>query len=158
MSAAPGEAAGGGGAAAPDIARAETLARWLDDRWLDPILGFLLPGVGDLVGAALGAYVVAVALRRRLPLVTVARMLLNLAWDALLGAVPLAGDLFDVVYKANQRNVALLRARHEARTETAGDWVRVIGALALLGLALALPLVGAWWLRHRLAAREFVSG
>lgn len=140
------------GDAAPDIARAEALARWLDDRWLDPILGFVLPGAGDLLGAALGAYIVAVALRRRLPLVTVARMLLNLAIDALGGAVPLAGDLFDVVYKANRRNVTLLRARHEARHDTFADWLRVGGALALLVFALALPIVGLWWIAHQLAA------
>src|SRR5690348_16002469 len=79
-----------------DIRAAETLARWLDDRFLDPLLGLVLPGVGDVVGSALGLYVVGVALRRRLPLVTVARMLMNLGVDALVGAVPLAGDLFDI--------------------------------------------------------------
>ena len=82
--------------------------KWLDDRFLDPLLGFALPGVGDVVGSALGLYVVVVAFRRKLPLVTVARMLLNLGIDALVGAVPLAGDLFDVAWKANRRNVRLL--------------------------------------------------
>src|SRR2546421_709306 len=51
-----------------DIAAAETLARWMDDRYLDPILGLLVPGIGDLIGSALGLYVVGVAVRRRLPL------------------------------------------------------------------------------------------
>src|SRR5947209_6233659 len=76
-----------------DIVAAETLARWLDDRFLDPLLGFLVPGVGDVIGSALGLYVVVVAWRRKLPLVTVSRMLLNLGIDALVGAVPIAGDL-----------------------------------------------------------------
>lgn len=135
-----------------DVARAETLARWLDDRFLDPILGFVAPGIGDLAGALLGGYVVFVALRRKLPLVTVARMLVNLAVDALVGAVPLVGDLFDVVWKANRRNVTLLRARHEARHDTAGDWLRVGGAALLLVVALALPIALFWWLVHLVAA------
>lgn len=137
---------------AADIERAETLARWLDDRWLDPILGFVLPGVGDLVGALVGGYIVVVAVARRLPAVTVARMLLNLAVDALVGAVPVAGDLFDLAWKANKRNVALLRARHEARHDTGGDWLRVGGAALALAVALALPIAACWWLVHVVVA------
>jgi Domain of unknown function (DUF4112) len=136
----------------PDIRAAEALARWTDDRYLDPLLGFVLPGVGDVVGAALGLYVVGVAFRRRLPLVTVARMLLNLGIDALVGAVPILGDLFDVAWKANKRNVRLLRERHEARTDTVGDWLRVVGAFALLVAAVAVPVAAAWWLVDRLIA------
>jgi hypothetical protein len=135
-----------------DIRSAETLARWLDDRFLDPLLGFALPGVGDVVGSALGLYVVVVAFKRRLPLVTVARMLLNLGIDALVGAVPIAGDLFDFAWKANRRNVRLLRERHEARRDTAGDWLRVVGAFALLIAALAVPVAAAWWIVEHLVA------
>ncbi len=135
-----------------DLAAAETLARWLDDRFLDPLLGLVLPGVGDAIGSALGLYVVAVALRRRLPLPTVARMLLNLAVDALVGAVPVAGDLFDFAWKANRRNVALLRARAAAPHQTAGDWLRVGAALALVAAALAAPVVVVGWTLHWLAA------
>ncbi len=134
-----------------DIAAAETLAKWMDDRFLDPILGFALPGVGDVIGSLIGLYVVGVALRRRLPVVTVARMLMNLGIDAAVGAVPIAGDLFDVAWKANRKNVRLLRARHEARHDTAGDWLRVIGAVVLLLVALAIPVVATWWLVHTLA-------
>jgi len=135
-----------------DIAAAETLARWLDDRFLDPLLGFFVPGVGDVVGSALGLYVVVVAWRRKLPLVTISRMLVNLGIDALVGAVPIAGDLFDVAWKANRRNVRLLRERHEARQDTAGDWLRVAGAFTLLVAALAVPVAVAWWLLHAVAS------
>ena len=131
-----------------DIRAAETLAKWMDDRFLDPILGFALPGIGDVVGSLLGLYVVGVALRRRLPLVTVARMLVNLGVDGIVGAVPVAGDLFDVAWKANRKNVRLLRQRHEARKETAGDWLRVLGAVALLVAGLAIPVAAAWWIVH----------
>ncbi len=135
-----------------DIRAAETLARWLDDRFLDPLLGFFLPGIGDVIGSVLGLYVVAVAWRRKLPLVTVARMLVNLGVDALVGVVPIAGDLFDVAWKANRKNVRLLRARHDARHDTIGDWLRVIAALTLLVAALAVPVAAVWWLLHALAS------
>ena len=135
-----------------DIRAAETLAKWTDDRLLDPLLGFIVPGVGDVIGSALGLYVVGVAFRRKLPLVTISRMLMNLGVDALVGAVPIAGDLFDVAWKANKRNVRLLRERHEARADTAGDWLRVVGAFALLVAGVVIPVAAAWWMVHAIVA------
>src|SRR3954471_5133709 len=91
-----------------EVVRADTLARWLDDRFLDPLIGLFLPGVGDLATSGAGLYVVWVAVKKRLPLIVIARMLLNLAVDALVGAIPVAGDLFDFAWKANKKNAALL--------------------------------------------------
>ena len=130
------------------LQRAETLAHWLDDRWLDPLLGFFLPGIGDVIGSLLGLYIVGVAVARRLPAATVARMLVNLALDALVGAIPVAGDLFDFAWKANRRNAALLRARATAHAATAGDWLLVGGAVVLVLVALATPIVALWALVH----------
>lgn len=135
------------------VRRAETLAHWLDDRWLDPLLGLVLPGVGDVVGSLLGLYIVAVAIAQRLPAVTLARMLLNLALDALFGAVPLIGDLFDFAWKANRRNVTLLRARTTTPAATAADWLLVGGAVALVLVALATPIVALWAAVHWAFAR-----
>ena len=67
------------------LVAAETLARWLDDRFLDPLLGLVLPGVGDLLGSLLGLYPVLLAAQRRAPKALLARMLLNLAADAVRG-------------------------------------------------------------------------
>ena len=125
----------------PEIDRARRLARLLDNYLVDPIVGLVLPGAGDVVGSLLGLYTVAIAFRRRVSPVVIARMLLNLGLDALLGIVPLLGDLVDVGYKANTRNVALL----EARTETGGkatakDWAMVIGAALAFGAAIALSI------------------
>ena len=121
----------------------------------------MLPGVGDVIGSALGLYVVVVAFKRKLPLVTVARMLLNLGVDALVGAVPIAGDLFDVAWKANRRNVKLLRARHEARRDTAGDWLRVGRRLSRCSsAALARPVAalrGGWCTRRCRSSRSCQS-
>ena len=74
------------------IDAADALARWLDHRFVDPLLGLLLPGVGDLLGAALGLYPVLLAWRQRAPKVLLARMILNLAADTAGGAIPVLGD------------------------------------------------------------------
>ena len=115
----------------PDIERARTLARVLDHYMVDPLLGLLLPGAGDLVGSLLGLYMVGVALRRRMSPVIIARMLLNLALDAAIGAVPVLGDIADFAFKANQRNLALLVDRRSTGRATGRDWLAVAGALAL---------------------------
>ncbi|MBL8660752.1 MAG: DUF4112 domain-containing protein [Rhodospirillales bacterium] len=96
------------------IRRLERLAELLDDRFripgtrwrfgLDSLIG-LVPGVGDAAGAIMSAYIIAEAARLGLPKRAVLRMLANLGIDTVLGAVPLAGDLFDVAYKSNRRNV-----------------------------------------------------
>lgn len=69
----------------------------------------LVPGVGSLMGAGLSAYVVLEALRHGAPPRVLARMGGNIAADTLLGAVPVLGFFFDMAFKANQRNLALLR-------------------------------------------------
>jgi len=135
----------------PSVQRAETLARWLDDRMIDPLVGLVVPGVGDLVMSLVGLWVVALAVRRKVPLVVLARMLLNLGIDALVGAVPVAGDLFDFAWKANKRNAALLRAHvDEPRRSTGRDWVFVAGSLVVLLAALALPVAALGWIFSRL--------
>jgi Domain of unknown function (DUF4112) len=119
-----------------EIERVRTLTRALDHYLLDPLLGLILPGAGDLVGSLLGLYVVVIAVRRRMSPVVIARMLLNLALDAGLGLVPVLGDLVDFAFKANQRNLALLVERQDGGKATARDWLAVGGA----GLALAAVL------------------
>ncbi|ACY15767.1 DUF4112 domain-containing protein [Haliangium ochraceum] len=127
----------------------QTISRWLDDRYLDPILGLVLPGVGDAATSVFGLYVVITAARRKLPPVVLARMLLNLAIDGLVGAVPVLGDLFDVGFKAHKRNTALLLERldqpAQQRQSKASDWLLVVGALLLLLAALSLPVLVLVW-------------
>lgn len=80
----------------------------------DAVIG-LVPGLGDIIGAALSVYLVLAATRYRLPTSTLLRMMLNVGLEALIGMIPLLGDLFDATYKANARNLALLHAHLEAR-------------------------------------------
>lgn len=68
-----------------------------------------VPGVGSLAGTGISLYVLAEALRHRVPARVLARMGLNVAIDTMVGAVPVAGVLFDMAFKANQRNLNLLR-------------------------------------------------
>lgn len=128
------------------MARARKLANVLDRYgYVDPLLGLFVPGVGDIAGGAIGLYVVAVAVQKRVHPVIIARMLINLAVDTLLGMIPLAGDVFDFFHKAHAKNVRLLEERHIARRPTAGDWAFVIGAVVLFLAALALPFILVLW-------------
>ena len=80
---------------------------------LDGIVG-LVPGIGDAVTALAALYPLVEAWRLGVPATLLVRMLGNIGCDSILGAVPIAGDLFDFAFKANRRNVALLR-RHLGR-------------------------------------------
>lgn len=124
-----------------ELERAHKISRALDTYMLDPILGLVLPGAGDLIASFFGFYMISLALRRGVSKMVVARMLLNLALDALVGMVPLVGDLFDFGFKANQRNLALLTDRaHQGGKSTAKDWLAVVGAglvfVSVIGLVL----------------------
>lgn len=108
---------------------------------LDAVIG-LVPGLGDVAGAGLASYTVLLAARLGAPPSVVLRMVGNVALDTLLGAVPLLGDLFDVGFKANLRNVALLE-RYVERPERTR---RASRGLVLLAVAvLVLLAIGAVW-------------
>lgn len=112
---------------------------------LDPVLG-LVPGVGDVVALVASLYVVLEAARLGLPRATLARMVVNVGVDALVGAVPLVGDAFDAVWKANDRNVELLEARlsdpeqghRDRRFLLATVLALVVAAVAIATAVLAL--------------------
>lgn len=118
---------------------------------LDPILGFI-PVIGDVVSPLFAVAVLWQARDLGIPRVVQLRMVFNVAIDALIGAVPLAGDLFDFAWKANDRNLRLLEHHAtEERPPTKGDWLFVmVITLAVVALA-ALPflLLGAivGWVR-----------
>lgn len=93
------------------------LADWLDTKFeipgvkwrfgFDSIVG-LIPGIGDLITTVLGGYIVYRAHELGAPKLLIARMLGNLAIDSVVGAVPIAGDMFDFAFKSHMRNVRLL--------------------------------------------------
>jgi len=114
---------------------------------LDAIIG-IVPGLGDLVAPVFTVILLATALRMRVPAVVVARMVLNAGIDMLLGLVPLAGDVADVFWKADLRNMALLeRHARPGVLPTRGDYWFVLGSIgAVVVIALVPFLILAWLL------------
>jgi uncharacterized protein DUF4112 len=122
-----------------ELERVALLARVMDTYYLDPILGALLPGIGDVIGALIGGYIVVVAVRRKLAPVVIARMVMNIGLDMAVGAIPVLGDAADFAFKSNQMNARLLTARASANVRsTWRDWAAVVGALAAVAGAMAL--------------------
>jgi hypothetical protein len=132
-------------AADDPLARARTLTRLLDSAakipgtgirfGLDPLLG-LVPGLGDIAGAALAGYLVLLAQRLGAPRSVIVRMLANVAVDTVGGTVPLGGDAFDVAFKSNTRNLALLERTLAVPARDVERASRVAVIATLVGLAL----------------------
>jgi hypothetical protein len=108
------------------VARLDALATLLDTAFIlpgtnvrfgfDALIG-LVPGIGDAITTAISLYIVHEARQLGAPTHLILRMLANVAVDGFVGAVPLVGDAFDVLWRANRRNVRLLRewlAREDA--------------------------------------------
>lgn len=116
---------------------------------LDAVIG-LVPGVGDLVAPVFTVILLATALRMRVPVVVVARMVLNAFIDMLLGLVPLAGDVADVFWKADLRNLALLeRHARPGVAPTRGDYWFVLGSIGAVLVIALVPFLLFFWLLTR---------
>jgi hypothetical protein len=136
------------------LARYRRLAVALDAEWRIPVLGTrfgwdaiigLVPGFGDALAGLIGGYGLFVGWRIGAPVVVLARMALNLGIEALIGTVPLAGDLFDIAFRADLRNVSLLDRWLAAPGETRRRSVLlflsiVLGFLAAVGAVVAVGL------------------
>jgi uncharacterized membrane protein len=107
---------------------------------IDPILG-LIPGGGDTVSAALSGYIIVEAARMGLPRKALIQMVLNLAVDTVVGSVPVVGDIFDVVSKANLRNMQIVESHVQAPlVRTKPD--RLFIGLLIIGLVTFALAVG----------------
>jgi hypothetical protein len=116
---------------------------------LDPMLG-LIPGAGDIAGGVLSALIVVQAARLGAPRSVLARMVMNVGVDSIVGVVPLLGDLFDVGWKSNIRNVDLLaRYLERPRSTQAASRLAVAAAIAaiiaiVIGMIAVVVLVVRW--------------
>jgi hypothetical protein len=111
----------------------------------DPIIG-LVPGIGDAAAALLGSVIVWHAYQLRLPRIVQLRMVINIVIDVAIGMVPLIGDVADVFWKSNTRNLALLE--HYAATDRPirpRDWLFVAAVMTMLAVAALLPVIVAVW-------------
>ena len=114
----------------PTLNRVRFIAEFLDQRFripgtrirfgYDAVIG-LLPGIGDTLTAAIGFSIVLEAIRRRVGWGVVAKMILNLIFDWLIGLIPIIDLLLDVAFKANVRNVRLLERELEIRRMGAAE-------------------------------------
>jgi uncharacterized membrane protein len=98
---------------------------------LDSVIG-LVPGIGDVVSGLISSYLIWEARRLGVSKWILGRMMANTLIDTTIGAIPLAGDLFDVMFKANVKNMSLLRRHLERKgvsrsppTIIEGDFRRV---------------------------------
>ena len=134
----------------------EMLAHWMDSAFhipgiglrfgLDAIIG-LIPGLGDTLTSLASLYILNAGRRYGVPRVTMLRMAANIALDYLVGMIPLFGDAFDVVWKANQKNVALLQAArsgHAGRRAPCPAW-----AIGWCWPVWWWCWRWCWWERHR---------
>ncbi|MEO3434339.1 DUF4112 domain-containing protein [Inquilinus sp. CAU 1745] len=110
------------------IEELDRIAWWLDDRFRVPGLGWrfgldglvgLAPGVGDAASGSVSAYLVWRARKLGVPNAILARMIWNVGIDVVVGSVPVLGSLFDFGWKANRRNIRLLRRHLEETTDPA---------------------------------------
>jgi hypothetical protein len=110
---------------------------------LDALIG-LIPGLGDALGVLISSYIIREAARAGAPTSVLMRMALNVAVEGVFGLIPVAGDIFDAAWKANQRNVALLEAVVENPRRAARSSRMVVGLVltALVLLLAAVALLG----------------
>jgi hypothetical protein len=132
------------------IDRLDKLAWLLDDSIKVPgtscrvgIDGFigLIPGLGDVAGALLSSYVVTEAARAGASMSLILRMGLNVVIETVVGVVPLVGDLFDFVFKANLRNVRLLRKHVVDPTQARKQNRLVVAFASIIGISIVFAIM-----------------
>ena len=113
---------------------------------LDPILGLLLPVVGDWIGAATSGYIIVQGARLGASRATLMRMAGNLAVDLVVGSVPVLGDIFDMGFRANERNLALISTHMQSPERRRRSDLAVVGGVVagLLVLAVVTISFSAW--------------
>lgn len=137
----------------PHLAQLDTLATWLDNRFripgtnirfgLDGIVG-LVPYLGDIVGYLVSAILLGIMFQRGAGPILMLQMIGNVVFDAIIGIVPVVGDLFDFGYQANSRNVNLLR-KYYADGKAKPDAKRSFVIVGLLFFALLTLLIWVNW-------------
>ena len=108
---------------------------------LDAIIG-LIPGLGDVMTGIASCVMLLAAWIRGVPYITLLRMVVNIVIDVLVGSIPILGDAFDIAWKANRRNYALL-VRHvqQPRQHTWKDWIFLLAIVAIILSVFALPIL-----------------
>ncbi|WPP53112.1 DUF4112 domain-containing protein [Catalinimonas niigatensis] len=151
--------------AVPDLGWVDSLTNLMDSRFrlpgtnfrfgLDPILG-LLPGIGDATSLAISGALIFYMYRHGASRKAMIMMIGNVFLDATIGSIPILGNIFDFAYKANERNIRIMKRHyHEGKYQGKGTGMLVAAALVLLAV-IVLILWGTWelvsWLFEGLQA------
>lgn len=125
------------------------LARLLDNQFqgpmgikfgLDALIG-LIPGIGDFITSGLSSYILLRAALLKLPLPLLIQMAINILIDQIIGVIPLLGDLFDIYWKSNQKNVELIKNYAQSGERVPSYiFLNIIVILILISLILFIPL------------------
>lgn len=147
------------------LKRLRALSRLLDSAFtlpggyrigLDGIIG-LIPGFGDIAGSIASSYIIIESARLGASTATLLRMVMNVLVESLVGLIPFLGDLFDIVWKANEKNMALMEKQLAAAPPASSPETRLkaavfivlflmlagVAAIAYLGFTLLLRLIAA---------------
>jgi hypothetical protein len=115
---------------------------------IDGIIG-LIPGLGDVLAGLASCIIIIAAWFRGVPYVALVRMVVNLGLDVLIGAIPILGDAFDIAWKANRRNYALMtRHLRQPRKHTWKDCAFLFCIALILFAIFMVPLVVLVWLMN----------
>jgi hypothetical protein len=115
---------------------------------LDALIGWV-PGIGDALAGIASFFIVFAAWRRGVQAVTLVRMIANVFLETTVGAIPVAGDVFHIFWKANRRNYRLLlREKEEPGANTRRDWMFLAIILVTVIAAVGIPIgILIWILR-----------
>jgi hypothetical protein len=113
---------------------------------LDALIGWV-PGIGDAMAGIASCLIVFAAWRRGVQSITLVRMIANVVLETTLGAIPVAGDIFHVFWKANRRNYKLLiRERAQPGANARKDWLFLAIILLTALAAVAIPIAILIWI------------
>jgi hypothetical protein len=117
---------------------------------LDALVG-LIPTVGDLLSLGISGLLILTILRHGVSFTVLLKMIWNIILDASVGSIPIIGDFFDFSFKANRRNVALLKADYAKGGRRMNAWLAafillcIVVAMMLLIFYYAVKLIGILW-------------
>ena len=117
---------------------------------LDGIIG-LIPGADDLSTFAVSGYMLWIMAQNGASGYVLARMTINILIDTLIGAIPLIGDIFDIAFKANMRNLRLMQEHYEEGRHRGSAWKAIVPVLIILFLI----IVAIIWATYKLLASIF---
>lgn len=152
------------------VERLRALARLLDSAiplpggyriGIDGFLG-LIPGVGDIAGGLASSYIIIESARLGASTASLVRMVLNVLLESIVGIIPLVGDIFDFVWKANEKNLALLEKQLNSTPPKSSPKQRLkVTAIILITLLLAGIIVLAYlalWVLFHLFKEIWITG